>query len=159
MKLWMAPQGLHVEPGRPEDATALARLHQDAFSQGWPSHDFAAYLNDPETTPAYIACDRNRRIFGFALMRRTGDEAELLTLAVARRRRGQGVGRALMEAVFADFLRSAVDKVFLEVAADNDHAIGLYQKLGFTQISTRNAYYPKPDGTAATALVMRRDLG
>ena len=35
----------------------------------------------------------------------------------------------------------------------------LYEKLGFSTISSRKGYYPRPDGSAATALVMARDLG
>ncbi len=32
--------------------------------------------------------------------------------------------------------------MLLEVAADNDAAIGLYESYGFTTISTRKGYYP-----------------
>ncbi|WP_431272740.1 hypothetical protein [Dankookia sp. P2] len=44
--------------------------------------------------------------------------------------------------------------MFLEVAAGNAAARGLYQGLGFAEVSRRRRYYP--DGS--DALVMRRDL-
>jgi ribosomal-protein-alanine N-acetyltransferase len=49
--------------------------------------------------------------------------------------------------------------MFLEVEETNAAAIRLYAREGFRTLSTRKGYYPKADGTAATALVMARDLG
>lgn len=158
MKFWMAPGGLHIEPGETRDAGDLARIHGQAFYRGWPSADFAQFLGD-RNSPAYIACDARRRIAGFALIRLAADEAELLTIAVEPRWRGKGVGKALMEAVFSDLLLSPARRMFLEVDEQNRAAIRLYEKLGFSTISSRKGYYPRPDGSAATALVMARDLG
>lgn len=158
IRLWMAPARLHVEPAETGDAKELARIHGKSFFRGWPTEDFISFLGD-RGTPAYIACDAKRRIAGFALIRQVADEAELLTIAVDPKWRGKGVGRALMDAVFADLLLSPARKMFLEVDEQNMAAIHLYEKLGFTRISTRRGYYPRPDGSAATALVMARDLG
>jgi ribosomal-protein-alanine N-acetyltransferase len=49
--------------------------------------------------------------------------------------------------------------VFLEVDEHNQPAIRLYDRAGFTEISRRPNYYPAISGTAAAALVLRRDLG
>ena len=158
MKFWMGPGGLHIEPGETRDAKELARIHGQSFYRGWPTTDFATFLAE-QNTPAYIACDAKRRIAGFALIRAVADEAELLTIAVEPRWRGKGVGRALMDAVFADLMLSPARRMFLEVDEQNHAAIRLYEKLGFSTISSRKGYYPRPDGSAATALVMARDLG
>lgn len=158
LKFWMAPGGLHVEPAEIRDAKDLARIHGQSFYRGWPTADFESFLAD-RTTPAYVACDARRRIAGFALIRIAADEAELLTIAVEPRRRGKGLGRALMDAVFADLMLSPARRMFLEVDEQNSAAIKLYEKLGFATISSRKGYYARPDGSAATALVMARDLG
>lgn len=158
MKFWMAPGGLHIEPAETRDAKDLARIHAQSFYRGWPTTDFVSFLED-RNTPAYIACDAKRRIAGFALIRTVADEAELLTIAVEPRWRGRGVGRALMDAVFADLMLSPARRMFLEVDEQNSAAIRLYEKLGFATVSSRKGYYPRPDGSAATALVMARDLG
>lgn len=158
MKLWMAPNGLHIEPAQPADAKALAKLHAEGFFRGWPVADFTTYLMDPAGTPAYVAVDSKHRVAGFAMVRVAVDEAELITIAVARKWRGKHIGRALMQAVFADLLHTPAKTMFLEVADSNAPAFALYRRLGFEEISRREAYYPKPDGGAAAALVMRRAL-
>ncbi len=158
IKLWMAPAGLHIEPGQLRDAAELARIHATGFYRGWPEAEFASFLAERDT-PVYIACDARRRIAGFALVRIAADEAELLTIAVDPKWRGKRVGQALLKAAFDDLLMSPARRMFLEVSEDNAAAIALYGRHGFAAISSRKGYYPKPDGSAATALVMARDLG
>ncbi|ODT48295.1 MAG: ribosomal-protein-alanine N-acetyltransferase [Pelagibacterium sp. SCN 63-126] len=158
IKLWMAPGGLHIEPGETKDAPDLARIHGQSFYRGWPVEEFVQFLGDA-ASPVYIVCDARRRIAGFALIRNVLDESELLTIAVDPKWRGKGMGRALMQAVFADLMHSPARRMFLEVDEQNRAAIGLYEKLGFAAISSRKGYYPRPDGSSATALVMARDLG
>jgi ribosomal-protein-alanine N-acetyltransferase len=158
MKLWLAPKGLHVEPARVDDADSIARLHAQGFYRGWPREDFAAYIAG-EGTPVYIACDARRRIAGFAMLRHLGDDAELITIAVDRKWQRKGVGLALMRALFDDLMTTPARRLLLEVAADNAPALRLYGKLGFARLSERQGYYPRPDGSPATAIVMARDLG
>jgi ribosomal-protein-alanine N-acetyltransferase len=158
IKLWMAPAGLHIEPGRMGDAKELARIHALGFYRGWPVGEFESFLSD-DNTPVFVACDARRRIAGFALIRVVGDEAELLTIAVDPKWRGKRIGQALLKAVFEYLLMTPARRMFLEVSEENVPAIKLYQREGFTTISSRKGYYPKPDGCQATALVMARDLG
>ncbi|WP_196260390.1 ribosomal protein S18-alanine N-acetyltransferase [Pelagibacterium limicola] len=159
MSIWMAPMGLHVTLGETRDAEAMAKIHAAGFFRGWPRTDFEAYLADPTTTPAYVAVDSRRTVHGFMMLRLSGEEAELLTIAVDPARRGKGIGRALLAAGLADLMMTPVRTLFLEVDETNKSAIALYKNFGFSQIGTRKGYYPRPDGQAATALVMRADLG
>ena len=158
IKLWMAPGSLHIEPGRTGDARELARIHAQGFYRGWPAGEFENFLT-ATNTPVYVACDARRRIAGFALIRIAADEAELLTIAVDTKWRGKRVGQALLKAAFDDLLLTPARRMFLEVSEENAAAIRLYQREGFAVISSRKGYYPKPDGSQATALVMARDLG
>ena len=157
VRSWMAPLGLHIEPAQPRDADAVAKLHAASFYRGWPRQDIESYLLDPDT-PTLVACDARRNIAGFSMLRLLGDDVELMTIAVAPKYRGKGVGAALLKACFEDLLMTPSRRMILEVAADNPAAIRLYQKLGFAQISERKGYYARPDGQPATALVMARNL-
>lgn len=158
MKLWMAPAGLHIELGVVSDADRLAKLHAGAFYRGWPSTEFAAYLADPSRTPTYVVANSKRKVEGFAMLRLAADEAELITIIIDPKRRGKGIGAALLRAAMDDLTMTPVVRLFLEVEDANMAAISLYRGLGFDEISRREGYYSKPGGDAATALVMRREL-
>lgn len=158
MNFWLSPTTLHVEAARASDAETVARLHAEGFYRGWTREEFAAYIAG-EGTPVYVACDSKRRIAGFAMLRQLGDEVELITIAVDRRWRKKGVGLMLMRALFEALLRSPAKRMLLEVATDNPAALRLYGKVGFVKVGERKGYYPRPDGTPATAIVMARDLG
>ncbi len=158
MRYWMAPAGLHIELAEEGDEETLTRIHAESFARGWSAGEFASYMADPKTASVFIACDAARRIAGFALFRFTDDEAELLSLAVARKWRGKGIGGALLRAAREDLRNSAVQHMFLEVEDGNAPALKLYRGHGFIEIGRRRAYYPKPDGGAATALVMRAEI-
>ena len=158
MKFWVAPSGLHIEPGKVADAEPCAKLHAGAFFRGWPAPEFAAFLNDPRRTPSYIACDKKHKLAGFAMLRIAEDEAELLTIVVGDKWRGRGVGAAIMAATLDDLTMSPVERYFLEVEQNNSSAIALYKRYGFIEVGTRKGYYKTGDGKNATALIMRLDL-
>src|SRR5690606_32059017 len=105
--------------------------------RGWPVSDFEAYLLDPATTPAYVAVDAKRNVSGFIMLRLAGDESELLTVAVDPRKRGKGLGRALLSAAFADLAMSPIESMVLEVDETNAPAIALYRRFGFVRIGMR----------------------
>ena len=48
IKLWMAPGGLHIEPGQTRDAGELARIHALGFYRGWPTAEFASFLSEAD---------------------------------------------------------------------------------------------------------------
>jgi len=158
LNLWIAPNGLHIEPASLDDVDELARLHAAGFYRGWPRDDFSTFLADRDIL-SFVACDAKRRIAGFALIRVASDEAELITIAVDPKWRGKGIGRALLSAGFDRLLMTAAKAIFLEVAEDNPAAIALYRRSGFTPVGRRGAYYARADGPPAAALVMRRVLG
>lgn len=158
MKLWVAPSGLHIELAASGDAEILARLHAAGFYRGWPVEDFSNYINAPKSTPIYVACDRNRKIAGFMILKLAVDSADLLTITVDSWKRGRGIGKALLLAGLEDLRMSPVTHLMLEVEEDNQSAIRLYRNNGFAEVARREGYYQKADGSAAAALVMRRDL-
>jgi ribosomal protein S18 acetylase RimI-like enzyme len=50
--------------------------------------------------------------------------------------RGRGLGHALMVKALDGFKRAGISRAFLEVTSQNDGAIRLYRKLGFSKIRT-----------------------
>jgi ribosomal protein S18 acetylase RimI-like enzyme len=55
-------------------------------------------------------------------------------LSVAKRYRGQGLGRALMDAAHKFVLSQGIDEVELDVWERNAGAIAFYEKLGYAKL-------------------------
>lgn len=131
-----------------EDARQLAVLHASAFERSWDEPGFEALLVTFNVFGLMLDGQ------GFILCRTVADEAEILTLAVTPIVRRNGVGRALVEAAAAVAMARGAVSLFLEVAAGNAEALGLYARTGFEPAGLRKGYYA--DGT--DAVVMRRAL-
>jgi ribosomal protein S18 acetylase RimI-like enzyme len=54
--------------------------------------------------------------------------------------RGRGIGRDVLRRVTTGLFDAGATTVALEVAVENDHALRLYQSLGFKQVSTEDYY-------------------
>jgi ribosomal-protein-alanine N-acetyltransferase len=93
-------------------------------------------------------------VVGYSLFWHVADEVHLLNVAVAPPERRRGVGRRLVEDLFAYARAHGVARVLLEVRASNAAAIALYESFGFDRARVRKAYYA--DGE--DALEMAREL-
>jgi ribosomal-protein-alanine N-acetyltransferase len=136
----------------PRDAVALAALHAASFNRGWSEHELEQLLTDRS-----VVADRaigGRRILGFILSRRAADEAEILSVAVARAAQGRGLARRLLDLHLRRLAGFGLRAVFLEVDEDNEPARRLYARAGFREVGRRPGYYAGGKG----ALVLRRDL-
>jgi [ribosomal protein S18]-alanine N-acetyltransferase len=126
------------------------------YGEAWTRGQCLGMLALPDTW-LLVAKDSEAGFVGFALSRRTLDEAELLLIAVAPQARAQGVGRALIERTAAEARRRGAAKLMLEVRATNP-ALTLYQATGFDQIGRRRDYYRGADGALNDALTLCRSL-
>lgn len=144
-----------------EGAALCAAIHKEAFSpldeEGWSAqaiedlmassgvHLLLAHIegNNTDDAPA-----------GFALYRMVAGEAELITLATLPAFQGQGVARALMQEMRLCLEDERVEKLFLEVRADNLRAVKLYSDLGFEKIGKRSNYYKTRSGNHVDALCL-----
>ena len=139
-----------------DDAERLETVHARAFDRSWTAPDIARLMQIMGGFA--LICEDAEGVNGFILGRVIAGEAEILTLAVAPWARRQGVGLLLVEAVVAEAARRGAAARFLEVAADNPAALGLYDRAGFVRAGLRRAYYARPDAASADAFVLRRPL-
>jgi ribosomal-protein-alanine N-acetyltransferase len=140
----------------PRDAAAFAQLHAAAFRRGWSEDEVERLLLDPRVV-AHRAM-HGRELAGFILSRMAADEAEILSVAVAGRRRGRGIARLLLDLHLRRLAGLGVRAVFLEVEEGNAAARRLYDRAGFGEVGRRPGYYPQAGGASLAALVLRRDL-
>jgi ribosomal-protein-alanine N-acetyltransferase len=135
----------------------MAAVHATNFDEAWGADEIGALLEGPGGFGLIVRDPQTEAIVAFILARAVADEAEVLTLAVDPPHRRSGVGRALVEAVALGAAAAGARSLFLEVASDNDAALGLYRAAGFSPAGRRPAYYRRGAG-AVDALVLRRDL-
>lgn len=81
-----------------------------------------------------------------------------LAIALYQAYTGLGIGRAMIEALLAIAGENGIEQVELEVAADNERAIALYQKLGFEVYGTMPRNMKYRDGTYADVYWMMKRL-
>ncbi len=147
-----------IRPLRAEDGAACAALHAQSFAFAWPVSDIEALLAAHSTLGDGAFASKSRDIEGFILARLAADEAEILTLAVHPRKRGQGIAGRLLRVNAAALAARGAKSLFLEVEAENAPALALYRRFGFETVGERKAYYRKADGGMALAFILRRSL-
>lgn len=100
---------------------------------------FIEYLEASET-PMRIALSKGK-VIGFCDISRPTTESRshvgVLGMGVLSDHRGFGVGRALLEAVLADAVKAGIERVELDVLADNTAALKLYEAFGFVREGVR----------------------
>jgi ribosomal-protein-alanine N-acetyltransferase len=138
------------------ECEAMAAAHAAAFGEkAWRDDEFEDLL---EGAGIYGFLAEDDGPLGLILCRIAGDEVEILTLGVPPAARRRGVALALMLAGLETARKAGVAEAFLEVAVDNEAAIGLYALLGFRESGLRKAYYDLGPAGFMDALVMRLDL-
>lgn len=138
------------------DAAAIATLHGASFRRGWSEEEVENLIADRQVVTHRAM--RGTSLVGFIMSRRASEEAEILSVAVARARRGRGLARDLLNLHLRRLAGLGVRAVFLEVDEQNQPAIRLYARAGFREVGRRPNYYPGDGGATASALVLRRDL-
>lgn len=136
----------------PEAAELCAQLHASGFDPGWSVAEMAALLGS-QGVCALVLPDAGGPV-GLAIIRTVADESELLTIAVPEERRGEGLGRRLLDAALSRARGAGAERMFLEVSERNAPAERLYRAAGFEPSGRRRGYYR--DGS--DALVMARSL-
>jgi ribosomal-protein-alanine N-acetyltransferase len=137
-----------------DDVHAVAAMEEALFgAEAWSPELLTTEVTTDPASRYYIVADDDGVIAGYGgLLAQRGGQADVLTLAVAEDRWGEGIGGALLDGLLTEASRRGCTEIFLEVRVDNDRAQRLYRRRGFTDIGIRRAYY-QPSGT--DALVMR----
>jgi putative acetyltransferase len=111
-----------------------------------------------EAPDATWVLETNARVVGYAHVRQANSGVLYLGMAILAVGRGQGGGRALLEAVLDHARECAAHKVELEVWVDNARAIALYTASGFDVEGIRRNHYRRQDGTLRSAMIMAKSL-
>jgi [ribosomal protein S18]-alanine N-acetyltransferase len=138
------------------DLAAVLELDAAVFGEdAWSADMLAGELAQQPASRYYVVAEDAGALVGYAGLLAAGGQSDVLTIGVATRWWGRGIGSQLLAVLLAEARRRGCTETFLEVRADNMRAQRLYKWWGFTEIGIRRGYY-QPSGT--DAIVMRRDL-
>jgi tRNA threonylcarbamoyl adenosine modification protein YeaZ/ribosomal-protein-alanine acetyltransferase len=145
----IAAASAHVRLASTGDVAVMADIHAQSFAKGWTQADLTSMLAVPGA--GALVVELAGTLYGFVQYQWVEGEAEINTICVSPNYRRQHFGRDLLDALLTHLTLGKTSKVFLEVAANNAAALGLYETYGFGRSGTRKAYYA--DGTDAIAMV------
>ena len=130
----------------------VAQLEKLCFSDPWSENSVASEL-DNELSFWLVALDGDT-VAGYIGSQSVLGESDMMNVAVHPAYRRQGIAEVLVTQLVQALKEMGNHCLTLEVRASNAPAIGLYEKLGFTEVGRRPNYYrnPKED-----ALILRKE--
>ena len=148
---------LRIRACRVQHAGELAGLHASLFDEGWDAASFKEVLAHPGAIAFAAGAgsagpEMEQQAWGFIVGRVVADEAEVITLGVARERQRRGIGWRLVEKLCQAAARRGARRLYLEVAEGNLAARALYARLGFKENGRRRGYYVRTDAPAEDAI-------
>lgn len=139
---------ISIREAQASDIDDLVDLEGSAFlSDRLSRRRFAALAKSPSAHLLVAHAGGILRGYVLVLTRRGSCSARLYSLAVAQQAQGDGLGMMLLDEAEAVAQARGADRLLLEVRTDNDAAVRLYERAGYTPIDRRENYYQ--DGTAA----------
>jgi ribosomal-protein-alanine N-acetyltransferase len=148
--------GFEISPAADSDIDELSEIERESFSRPWTAGQLLREIYGEDAFfAAAKSAERGAGILGFVVMRRIGEEAELMNIAVRSGARRRGAGSALLAAAIENARGNGIGQIYLEVRASNEAAIGLYGKRGFRSVGRRRNYYEEP---REDAVIMKKTL-
>ena len=135
-------------------AADLAVIESESNTPPWPEKHFLQEFSN--SFSHVFGARRDGVIAGFLVIHVAADEGHIVNFGVRKNFRGQGIGRALLEAVLRELHERAVRWVTLEVRRSNAVAQRLYNSVGFAEAGVRAKYY-SDDGEDALVLKLNVD--
>jgi ribosomal-protein-alanine N-acetyltransferase len=139
------------------DIPVLATYEKELFPYSpWSTSQFKEEFAGIPKTHFFSVAEDGNTIVGYCgvFVPAPGIEADILTVAVLRDYRRQGIAKEFMRQIEAYAIEREANAMMLEVEVSNEPAIKLYESLGYMKISVRMDYY----GPGKDAHVMRKEL-
>ena len=124
------------------DLPQITAIEWESFTEPWKYNTLLSELENENNH--FEVIDIGFVVVGYYIVRKTGDDCEILRMAVDRSQRRTGIADILMSSILDYAKSNSLKTIFLEVRSGNEPAKALYKKHGFEVIGTRENYYTKP---------------
>ena len=136
------------------DLNWVMKTEKECYSFPWSEKGVSKVLDDGL---AYIFCDLDGQLLGYAFFLSVLDEIHLLNIAVAPNHQKNGIAKKAVKAIKSHFNDAGFNKMFLEVRESNS-AVSIYKALDFKVDGLRKGYYPLENSQKEDAILMSCDL-
>ena len=152
-----------VRPLNLDDCQAVADLETQLFADRFTAQSLRDMLNKPAFYGAVLPAVGQAEgpaaaIHAYYLSMITADCADIIAIGTHSDWQRRGFGRIMLEHLIGVTEQQHVEKILLEVAADNMPARQLYVSCGFVEIGCRKNYY-KLGEIRCDAVIMARLRG
>jgi ribosomal-protein-alanine N-acetyltransferase len=133
-------RAVDVRPFERRNLGRIVEIEQDSFGKdAWPAELFIEYWRrSPEL---FLVARQGRRIAGYSISRVNWRGAELESIAVDPRYRGQGIARSLLDATVVRLRSQSTGVLRLMVSTANAPALRFYREYGFVRTRLVKRYY------------------
>lgn len=122
--------------------------------EGWTKEGYFSFLIREDTL--FLAVKEDGHLLGYCGILLLVWEGEILNISIKKSRRGQGLGRCLLEEAVKKCREKKLRDLYLEVRKSNRAAIHLYERLNFKKMGIRPNYYSHP---IEDAVLMKLECG
>ncbi len=130
---------MDIQPLTYADLPEVIAIERRAFTTPWSLAMFVMELSKRGGV-CLTARGDDGRIAGYLVCSRYDDVWHLMNICVDPRKRRQGIGAALLEALI-EAIDDPLARVTLEVRMSNASAAALYERFGFRSAGIRRRYY------------------
>lgn len=127
----------------------VVKLDQNFFPHPWSDDQWKNF--DPKNNLLYVL-RISGVITGFALYGISDDTAHLYKILLHPSHRGNGTAEKFWTGLSQELKTRGFSKIYLEVAASNLSAVGLYTKVGMKELRRIKGYYS--NGEDALTMIM-----
>ncbi|WP_297499116.1 ribosomal protein S18-alanine N-acetyltransferase [Thermococcus sp.] len=140
-----------IRPAKIFDISEVMRIERESFREAYPRSIFLVFLeNNPDT---FLVAEYNGKAIGYVMAYLRPDwEGHIMSIAVDKDYRGNGIGSALLTEAIERLIKKGARYIGLEVRVSNEGAIRLYERFGFKKVKRIIGYYA--DGEDAYYMIL-----
>jgi [ribosomal protein S18]-alanine N-acetyltransferase len=157
-KTKLEPKYVSLVMADPERLDDIVALHAQSFTPPWGPDMLRPLLENPASVTFMARTGFPPVTAGFIIGQVAADVSEIVSVGVIPSYQRRGVGGLLIGAFGRAAQRAGANRLFLEVAADNPAAYGLYKSIGCLEVGRRKGYYQREGAEAVDAIVMSKPL-
>lgn len=141
---------IEIREALPNDAAKIAEMERECFEHPWSEKTIKHDIEFNERERMLVAI-MNGEIIGYVEIIVVMDECDITRVCIKPEYRGRHIASSMLETILWKTEDEGVKMHTLEVRESNYAALGLYQKLGFSENGRRPNYYD--NGEAAILMI------